>query len=278
MAMRRLIGILLLAMLLAAYGVCHDQMTRRRAAQPPETRHAEALPLDPALLEVISGPFRGLMADYLLLKASVFMGGAWQPTDEDWEAVYTLLKQSLFLDPLFFQTGYYTQGLLAWRNGMHQKAVDLLAYQAEQRAWDWEPMFYVGFDYFFYLKDTPRAAEYMRQAALRPDAPYIAATLSARLAQRSGQTLTAIALLKTMLEQAKDQNAKALYAKRLKAYLGIYQLEKAIVVFEKRLGRQPNRLDELVQNGILAALPVNPFGDHFIYEPDTGRVFFDKAR
>jgi tetratricopeptide (TPR) repeat protein len=278
MAMRRFIGILMLAVLFAVYGFCHVQMTRRRAAQPPEARHAQALPLNPALLEVVSGPFKGLVADYLLLKASVFMGGAWQTTDEDWEAVYTLLKQSLYLDPLFFQTGYYIQGLLAWRRGMHQKAVDLLAYQAEQRAWDWEPMFYVGFDYFFYLKDAPKAAEFMRQSALRPGAPLIATTLSARLAQRSGKTLTAIALLKTMLERSTDEHAKMLYAKRLKAYLGIYQLEKAIDVFEKRLDRRPHRLEELVQNGILASLPANPFGEHFIYEPDTGRVFFDKVR
>ncbi|MBI5896320.1 MAG: hypothetical protein HZB24_10075 [Desulfobacterales bacterium] len=234
--------------------------------------------MDPTLLKVVSGPFKGLMADYLILKASVFMGGSLKTTSEDWEAVHTLLKQSLYLDPLFFQTGYYTQGLLSWRPGMQKKAVELLRYQAEQRYWDWEPMFYVGFDYFFYLKDTPKAAEYMRQSALRPGAPLIATSLAARLTQRSGQTLTAIALLKTMKEQAEDDYSRSLYEKRLEAYLGIHQLEQAIAAYEKSQGRKPETLEQLVSQGILTALPTNPFGDHFIYEPDTGKVFFDDVR
>ncbi len=263
---------------LLGYVISHHQTTALRAAQPPETIRAQALALNPTLLKVVSGPFKGLMADYLILKASIFMGGSWKPTAEDWEAVHTLLKQSLYLDPLFFQTGYYIQGLLAWRSGMQEKAVELLKYHAQQRYWDWEPMFYVGFDYFFYLKDSSKAAEYMRQSALRPGAPTIATTLSARLAQRSGQTLTAIALLKTMLEQADDEYTKNLYAKRLEAYLGIHEIEKAIEIFVKSHGRRPANLEELVSSGAITALPRNPFAEHFIYEPETGRVFFDEAR
>lgn len=278
MVMRRITGILLLVMLLAGYGLTHNRMAQLRANVPPETLRAEALSLDPTLLKAISGPFKGLMADYLILKASVFMGGAWTLTQDDWDAVYTLLKQSLYLDPFFFQTGYYTQGLLAWRTGMHEKAAELLRYHAETRYWDWEPMFYVGFDYFFYMKDYAKAAEFMHEAARRPGAPPIATTLSARLAQRSGQTLTAIGFLKTMLEQAEDEYTRSFYEKRLEAYLGIYQLEQAIDAYEKKQGRKPENLEQLVSQGVLANLPTNPLGDHFIYEPDTGKVFFDDVR
>jgi hypothetical protein len=85
-------------------------------------------------------------------------------------------------------------------------------------------------------------------------------------------------MLKTMLEQAEDEKIKAIYAKRLEAYLGIHQLEQAIDAYEKSRGRKPETLDQLVLEGILASLPTNPFGDHFIYEPDTGKVFFDDVR
>ena len=278
MVTRRIIGLILLLLLCVGYGISHTRMVEKRAAQPKEAIRAQALALDPTILKVISGPFKGLMADYFIMKASVFMGGARKVTSEDWEAVYTLFKQSLYLDPLFFQTGYYIQGLLSWRKGVEEKAVELLKYHAEKRYWDWEPMFYVGFDYFLYIKDASKAAEYMRQSALRPMAPPIAITLSARLAQRSGQTLTAITLLKAMIEQAEDDITRSMYAKRLEAYLGIHRLEKAIGAFKKNQGRNPETLDQLVLDGILTAIPTNPYGDHFIYEPGTGRVFFDDVR
>ena len=41
-----------------------------------ENRRAEALMVSPTLLKVVSGEFKGLWADYLLMKASVFLGGA----------------------------------------------------------------------------------------------------------------------------------------------------------------------------------------------------------
>jgi hypothetical protein len=59
---------------------------------------------------------------------------------------------------------------------------------------------------------------------------------------------------------------------------GIYQLEQAITTFEKKQGRKPGNLDQLVSQGIVESLHTNPFGDHFIYEPETGKVFFDDVR
>jgi tetratricopeptide (TPR) repeat protein len=270
----RIIGVTLVALLLLGYGVSHTRTVRLRAAQPPETLRAQAISLDPTLLKIASGPFKGLVADYLILKASVFMGGTWGPAEEDWETVYILLKQSLHLDPLFFQTGYYVQGLLSWRKGMQEKATELLLYHAERRDWDWEPMFYAGFNYFIYLKDNDKAAEYLQKAANRPGAPVIAGSLSARIIQRGGQTLTAIALLKTILEQAEDDYTRARYTERLDAYLGIHRLEQAIAEFNNRKGRPPNALEELIDTGIVDKLPENPFAARYQYEPETGKIAF----
>lgn len=263
------------AMLLVAYFVCSSQMRGLRADLPPETRRAQALALDPTLLKVVSGPFKGLVSDYLNIKAAVFMGGSWETSEEDWQAVYTLFKQSLYLDPRFFQTGYYIQGLLAWRPNMHRKATELLKYHAEQRYWDWEPMFYVGFNYFYYLGDHETAAKYMKKSAELPGAPPIVASLAARMAYKSGQTLTSIALLKAMYEQAQDERLKAQYAKRLKAHLAVYKIEQAIGAFKKLKGRIPGSLPELISSGVLSELPVNPFNTPFKYNAAIGRVTFD---
>lgn len=266
-----------LVLLLAAYGICYSHVDQLRSNLPPETKRAQALAVDPTLLKVVSGPFKNLMADYLIVKASVFMGGAWQVTEEDWEAVYTLLKQSLYLDPLFFQTGYYIQGLLSWRANMQPRATELLQYHAEHRYWDWEPMFYVGFNYYYHLKDFESAAKFMQLSAERQGAPPVVASLAARAAQRTGQTLTAIALLKTMYESSQDEKSKAYYAKRLEAQLAVYAIEQAIDVFKKRHGHRPSALEDLLNSGTIKQMPQNPFKVPFDYDPDTGSVSFDEG-
>lgn len=274
MAAKFMIKTTCLVLLLAAYAFSFSQVRALRANRPPETRRAQALAVDPTLLKVVSGPFKALVADYLNIKASVFMGGSWEVTEEDWEAVYTLLKQSMYIDPLFFQTGYYTQGLLSWRPTMHKRAADLLKFHAEHRYWDWEPMFYAGFDYFYYLGDLETAAECMKASAERPQAPPVVPSLAARLELKSGLTLTSIALLKTMYEQAQNEEVKAHYKKRLQAHLGVYEIAQAIKRFEKGNGRLPNYLSELVTSGMLEKLPENPFKAPFMYNPETGRVTF----
>lgn len=267
-----------LVVVIAVHLICFSQVKAMRKELPSAARRAQAVAVDPTLLRIVSGSFKGLLADFLLLKASVFLGGADETTPEDWDAVYTLFKQSLYLDPYFFQTGYYIQGLLAWRKGMHHKAVDLLAHHAAQRFWDWEPMFYLGFNYFYYLKDSRKAALYMAEAARRPDAPSIAANLAARLGHRSGQTLTAIALLKAMYDRTDDEEHKAAYAKRIQAHVGAYQIEQALERYQGLYGKRPQALDELVEQGVLPELPHNPFGERYFYDSETGKVFFDKIR
>lgn len=274
MSFRRSLQIIIPVLLLCAYVGVYWQVKAFRADMPKVTKRAEALAVDPTLLRVISGPFKGVMADFLLLKASIFVGGTFEALPEDWETVYTLFKQSLYLDPNFFSTGYYTQGLLAWREGQHERAVELLKYHAEHRYWDWEPMFYLGFDLFYYLNNDAEAAHYMQLAAERPGAPPIAATLAARLAQKGGKTLTAIALLKEMYDRAEDERFKARYAKKIKAHVGVYELEQAIDHFERQTGRKPHSLPEIVESGTLKRLPENPYGFPYEYDPETGKITF----
>ncbi|MEJ2157504.1 MAG: hypothetical protein P8X96_19410, partial [Desulfobacteraceae bacterium] len=190
----------------------------------------------------------------------------------------TLLKQSIELDPLFFHTAYYTQGFMAWREGFQQEAIDILKIHSDHRYWYWEPKFYLGFDYFYYLKDNDKGAYYLREAAKLEGAPPIVSLLAARLLQRSGQTLTAIAFLKSMLENAKDEEIRENLAQRLQAHLGVYQLEKARDAYRNMTGGLPMSLDELVDKGFIDQIPENTMADTFYYDSQTGEISFDARR
>ena len=119
----------------------------------------------------------------------------------------------------------------------------------------------------------------MMEAAKLPGAPTIVSTLGARLVQRSGQTLTSIAMLKAFYERTNDEKTRSLLDQRIQAYLGIYQIEQALVEYVKRYGQRPATLNDLVNMNILDKLPENPFGEIFYYDPQTGNVdFFDQLR
>ncbi len=270
-AILKLFGTLLL---IAGFMYSSVQVHNYRDNLTMEHARAEALMVDPTLLKVISGEFKGLMADYLNLKAAIYKGGAERVTDEDWEALYILFKQAMELDPYFFNTGYYTQGILAWREGLHEKAIEILSIQAEHRYWDWEPRFYLGFNYFYYLKDNEKGAYYLQEASKLPNAPPITITLAARLVQRSGQTLTAIAFVKTMLERADDDEIKKMLSNRLMVLLGLYRLELARDAYFKHFGRFPENLQVLFDNGWVSQFPEDLTMDKFVYDSDRGEITF----
>lgn len=267
-----------MAFLALGYIKSASHVYQYREHLPGENKRAEAVMVSPELLSIASGEFDSLLSDFLLLKASVFIGGAYKTTPEDWEAVWHLFNQSHYLDPIFFQTCYYTQALLAWRDGLHEKSIDLIKSNGEHRAWDWEPKFYAGFDYYYYLKDYKQSAKYLKEASRLPNAPSIVATLGARIARKGGHTQEAVNLLYVMYNQAKEENHKQIVLKRIHAYQGILILERAIADFSMKFGFRPDFLKELVDQQIISELPKNPFGNKYYYDKSTGHIFFDGRR
>ncbi len=267
--------LLLLIVLVSGYTIGISHISAMRESLPAENRRAEALMVSPELFAVVSGEFQGVLADFLLLKASIFIGGVYDSISEDWQTVWHLFNQSHYLDPLFFQTCYYTQALLAWRPNLHEKSVQLIKSSAKHRDWDWEPAFFAGFDYYYYLKNYKESARYLEKASALPDAPPIVATLGARIARKGGKTQDAVLLLHVMYDQAKDTFHREIIRKRIDAYNGIIILENAIIEFQNQFGTRPGALKELLGKKIIAALPENPFGNPYYYDSSTGYLSFD---
>ncbi len=268
---------LLFGFLIAAYVASAMNIERFRDEMSPEET-VSTLMIAPEALEIVSGEFRQVLADYLLLKACTFLGGRNKAKGSDMKVVATLFEQSLYLDPYFFQTCYYVQAFLTWRGAMVEEAIDLLKISKKHRYWDWQPGYYIGFDYFYFLKDNNKAAKQLMETAEIPGAPRIISSLAARMAHKSGQTELAIALLQTMYDKAKDENTRTFLQDRIKAHTGILVLEKAVRLFWQKYGYIPGSLEDLVLKGIISELPENPYGDRYIYEPKTRQVFFDQIR
>ncbi len=262
-------------LILSGYIFTYSKINYLRENLPAENKRAEALLVSPELLEIVSGEFSTLLADYLLLKASFFLGGTYETLPEDWETIWHLFNQSHYLDPLFFQTCYYTQALLVMRKALLKRAIGLVESSAKHRTWDWEPNFFAGFDYYYYLKDYDKSAKLLKNAAKFNDAPPIVATLGARIAKKGGQTQDALNLLYVMYHQAKDKPHTEIIKKRINAYKGILILENAVKHYEKQFGNKPDSLKQLVEKKIIIKLPLNPFGGKYYYDTADGMITFD---
>jgi hypothetical protein len=250
-----------------------------RKELPPELIRREALLVDPDLLKILSGEFQGLLADYLLLKAAIIDGGEPEKmTEEDWQAIYVLYKQSMVLDPLFYTTAYYTQGNLAWHQGMERNAVELLTKSAESRDWDWNPHWFLGFDYVHLLNDKAKAVEHLLSASYIEGAPLIFGILAARIEQGEGQTQNSIAMLEKMYHQTDNETIKEKIKQRIQAHIGVYQIEQAISAFASQYNRYPYSLEELSASGILAEMPDHPYDDKYYYDPQTGHVDYGQKK
>lgn len=223
-------------------------------------------------MKIIAGEFKGAMADFLLLEISAFLDAGMEKNDQDWERVSFHLSQAMVLDPYFSQTYRTVQAFLPWK-GKVKAANEMLEIAKQHLPWDWYPGFYIGFNYFNELKDYPKASKYLLEASKIEGAPALLATLGARLAQKSGQTITAIAFLKTMLKNPDyDEDAKKMITMRLQVLEGVLVLERAIKTYENKFGRPIERLEDLVTSGILQQLPTH--GEAGYYQYEDGRVVF----
>lgn len=139
----------------------------------------------------------------------------------------------------------------------------------------WELPFLLGFNYYFELHDDLRAAESIARASRLPKAPAYLASFAARLYVSARDPEDAIVFLTQVYAQTTDGNMKQLLERRLKGVIverDLQLLEEAISRYQERNKRAPEHLEDLVGPGLLRALPPEPFGGHYLYDPLTRTV------
>lgn len=227
--------------------------------------------------KIVAGEFKGLAADYLLMEVGSFIGSNQEMELEDLDNITQALKQSLELDPYFQQTYMYVQGNLPWFDDMTSKTNELLDISSRHRPWDWRPKYYMGFNYYYFLSDYTNASKIFLDASKIENAPVLLAVLGSRFAHKSNRTEAAIDLLRPMIEDPNlDDNSKKEIKNRLIALKGVTLLENAIKQYQTQHNALPSSLDLLVDQGLIDQIPPNPYIDSYVYDAETGQVFFDK--
>ncbi|WP_028582334.1 hypothetical protein [Desulfogranum japonicum] len=246
------------------------------------------LALPPSLLKIFSGEFSGLIADKIILDISAFVGSKQKKTEQDWDNIEALFKQTLNLDPFFQQSYMLVQGILPWRAHRPQKANKLLAISRDARPYDWRPGYYMGFNSYYFLNDYENAGMQLLHAAKIKDAPVLLAVLGSRLSSKSGldSTLAATALLQSIRNEllnntditndADKKNRLKEINDRIEALNGLVVIKEKILEYKKKNGFFPFSLNYLVYKKYLWKIPDNPYAEKFYYNNRNGEIAFDE--
>ncbi len=220
--------------------------------------------------------FSGVASDYLMLKALTYLGQLLIDNETaspaDWEAIYRTLKQCINLDPRFLDPYVLAQMTLPSDAGMVKETNELLEKGAEVLTNDYRLHFFLWHNYVTYLNDQVSAAKHLEKAARIPGAPSYFATLAARTNLYAGNIYAAVVYLEETLRETQDPSMRNFLSLRLEALKRIGFLEMKIQEFRKRYNKSPEKLEDLIDGGIISRIPADPYGGEF-YLLENGRVY-----
>ncbi|QOX79155.1 hypothetical protein FY034_09515 [Trichlorobacter lovleyi] len=230
------------------------------------------------LLKPLSADQKELVGASLVMKVLMYFGGIIGKAQEgkviseppDLQGMSRLLHGAVQLDPYNMDAYYFAQGFLTWDAKQFKVANALLDYGMQYRTWDWYLPFFAGFNSAYFLKDYPKAAAYYKRAA-DLSGQDLHKSLAGRYMQESGQTDLAIAYLTAMEKGEKNQALKKNYQIRLAAFHEVKRIETARDRFVAEHGGLPVSVEQLVQLGLLAPAPIDPYGGRFYLET-SGKV------
>lgn len=78
--------------------------------------------------------------------------------------------------------------------------------------------------------------------------------------------------MENLLKQTTSPELRKRYEKRVDALKRIAFLQEKVDAFKKRFGVAPRKLEQLIQQGIITAIPEDPYGGDFFVD-QNGRVY-----
>lgn len=224
-------------------------------------------------LKYLSADQKEVIAATLVMKVLFYFGGlvdnSFNKLDlpVDYPAMSRSLHAAVKLDPYNMDAYYFAQATLVWDAKQIKLANELLEYGMKYRTWDFYLPFYAGFNSAYFLKDYAKAAQYYKLAG-EISGSELSISLAGRYLYESGQSDLAIAYLTVMERGARNEAIKKTFGIRLQALKEGRRIEIARDKYMKNTGHLPASVEDLLREGYLVGMPVDPYGGKFYFEPD----------
>lgn len=226
------------------------------------------------VVDIFALEYKNLIANLLFFDAITYVGGmkTGRMSLQEGEWLYSILNTSSYLNPYSRDPYYLGQSVLTWEANLYEQANLLLERGMQYRDKEWQFPFFIGFNYFYFMNNSARGAEYIKIARDKPESPtMVLTTLASRLYYRSGRTNVAILILKDALKHETDESVKKIYAKRIEALEGVMAIEEAVEKYLKLYSKRPKSIDMLIKAGLLKSAPIDPYGGRY-YIDNEGNV------
>ncbi len=177
-------------------------------------------------------------------------------------------SDTAWLNPAHEDNYYIAAAILPW-HGEVDATQNILRRASDARPFDWQPAFYYAFNEMHFLKNSVRGAEWLRIAAdhAQDEMEQIQLQqMAANWASKGEDIGLAVRLHRAMAQQTRHKAFASFLEKRALRLENLLALETAIGAFRNAEGRHPERLEELVTEGLLPAIPRDPFGSHYMID------------
>lgn len=231
----------------------------------------------PKVLKALSLGYTGLMADIYWTRVVQYFGGRHRANSTQYKLLAPLLDITTTLDPHLFVAYQFGAIFLAQKPpegaGDPQAAVRLIEHGIRDNPNTWQLYYELGFLQYMELHDEAAAARTFERGSQIPGAHPFLKVLAASMAQHAGERNLARMLWTTTYESTDDTMIRANAVKHLRALKvdeDVTHLEEFVSDYQKKTGRLPQSMSDLVEAGYLRGIPVDPLGHP--YKIVNGRV------
>ena len=223
--------------------------------------------------------FRNFFADLSWLGA-VQVAGTRKLTPNDYDRLVLMIQTVVHFDPKF-KVPYLLGGVILGDSGPHvPEALKILNLGRANHPDDWRFPFYVGYLHYFSLGDPVEGGKALESAAKIDGSPQYLPLLAARMFSEGRKPETALRFLTEMMRQENDPARLEVLRRRIQEVIAerdMQMLESAVEAYRQKTGRLPRELPDLVREGMIARLPVDPQGGRYLLAPD-GKIHSSRAR
>jgi hypothetical protein len=142
---------------------------------------------------------------------------------------------------------------------------------------DWRNRFYLGFNHFYYLEQSEPAAHWLEEAAKIEGSPRYLAGLAARLRAGNAGIEVAAGMIRKLLADTDDPQAKAEYQKmfdEIESERRARVLDVARKAYREANGRDIESVEDLLKGPypILQRLPPEPHDWEWVLDEETDEI------
>jgi tetratricopeptide (TPR) repeat protein len=235
----------------------------------------ELLLTSPRVMKLLSFEFAPLFGQIYWTRAVQYYGEQHSAHSRDFTSLWPLLDIATTLDPNLLPAYRFGSMFLSEAApggaGRPDQAVALLQRGIHENPDYWRFYQDLGFIYYMDAKDYAKAAQAFDEGSRKPKAQLWMRVMAAKVAAEGESFETSMFLWRDVYQNAIDPDTKTgalTHLQLLRVREDCKQLDALDQEYEKRFGHRPSNLNQLVQSGMLNAMPADPVGFAYVLDAD----------